>query len=132
MANQIQLQKLIGAGIAQGKGRILEEIIDFTDIEAGLKGTFKFHHPTVFDRLQIGITKTQLLQGFEGSVDVITDNIAHMTATLTYVLDESPEWFKINEIYDYEILDRVYETYNTWYRSFRTGSTETNDSGDSK
>lgn len=117
--NGIQLQKIIGNGIAQGKERTLEKEIDFSDILPDKKGFFKFHHPTVFERMSIGLLKTQLTMGMEGSIDTITDNIAHMTATLTYVLDEAPEWFKINEIYEYEILDRVYETYFEWYNSFR-------------
>lgn len=111
--------KLLGKGILEGKKRTLTKQLDFSTIDETFVGTFIFHHPTVLDRMNIGTLKSQLLQGMEGRTDVITDNIAHMTAVLSHVIDEAPEWFKINEIYDYEILDTVYETYNEWVNTFR-------------
>lgn len=124
--------RLLGTQVNQGKRRTHSKHMSFTDIDESYVGTFKFHHPTLIERMQIGVIKTQLLQGMEGVVDVLTDNIAHMTATLEVVLDEAPEWFKMDAIYDYQILDAVYEEYIQWYNSFRERNKGSNDEGDSQ
>lgn len=111
--------KLIGQGILAGKERKHTVEIDLTEFDQSYKGTFTFHHPTLVDRMNIGLMKAKMLEGLEGKVDVITDNIAHMTATLTYVIDDAPAWFKVNEIYDYQVLDTVFEVYNEWVGTFR-------------
>ncbi|QKE56372.1 tail assembly protein [Bacillus phage YungSlug] len=123
--------RLLGGQIAQGNKRTLTTQIDLTDINPAYVGTFKFHHPTVLERMQIGVMKTNMLGGMPAT-DVLTDNIAHMTAILSYACDEMPNWFKVDEIYDYEVLDRVYEVYNEWYGSFRKSSGEADNQGDSK
>lgn len=112
-------EKLIGQGILSGNKRVLEVELDFTEFDDSYKGKFVFHHPTLQDRMNIGIIKSQLLNGMEGKTDVVTDNIAFMTAVLSVVTDQAPAWFKINELYDYEVLNTVYETYNEWVNTFR-------------
>ncbi|BAK52962.1 tail assembly chaperone [Bacillus phage SP-10] len=123
--------RLIGKGILAGTGRQLTKDLDFTEFDPKYTGRFIFKHPTVLDQMNIDVLKTQMLQGFE-TPSIIADNIAHMSSTLTVVLVEAPEWFKINEIYDYEILDRVYEEYLQWYRTFRRKDRQGNTQGDSK
>jgi hypothetical protein len=128
--NEMQNSKLLGMGIQQGKGRTKDFDINLTEIDEKYVGRFKVHHPSIIDKMNIGVLKTKMLQGL--AVDVVTDNIAHMTATLTFVLDDFPEWFKVNEIYDYEVLEAVYDEYAEWYNSFRKPSGNADDKGDSE
>lgn len=133
--NQNQNQqnlRLLGQQVIAGNKRFKVVDIDLTHIDPEYIGKFKFHHPTVIERMQIGVIKSQLLQGLEGRVDVITDNIAHMTATLEVVTDSSPEWFNVNNIYDYEVLDAVYEEYIKFYNSFRKPAKPSDNEGDSE
>lgn len=130
--NQNQRLRLLGAQIQAGNRRTHTAELDLTHIDESYKGTFKYHHPSLIERMQIGVIKTQLLQGLEGVVDVFTDNIAHMTATLEIVLDEAPEWFRLDAIYDYEVLDAVYEEYIGWYNSFRKRDKDSNNEGNSQ
>lgn len=123
--------RIIGQQVQAGKKRIHTVQIDLSDIDPEYVGTFKFHHPTVIERMQIGVMKSKLLDGLEGRVDLITDNIAHMTATLENVLDSSPDWFNVNNVFDYEVLDTVYEEYINWYNSFRRSSARNDDGNDS-
>jgi hypothetical protein len=123
--------RLLGSGIQKGKKRTLVKQLDFTEFDPEYVGTFKFHHPSVLERMQIGVIKSQMLQGLEGRVDIVTDNIAHMTATLQVVMDDAPVWFQVSEIEDYEILDTVYEEYIQWYNSFRRANKQDNDAQDS-
>lgn len=110
----------LGQEILKGTKRIKSVQLDFTDINEEFVGTFKFHHPSLIERMNIGVAKSRMLDGLEGRVDVLTDNIAHMTATLNFVLDEAPEWFDVNNpLLEYEILDKVFDTYIEWFNSFR-------------
>lgn len=114
--------RLIGQQIQKGKGRTHTKQMDMSDIDDNYVGTFKFHHPSLMERMNIGVVKAQMIQGLEGRVDVLTDNIAHMSATLENVLDEFPEWFQMDQVLEYEVLERVYEEYIQWYNSFRKPS----------
>lgn len=124
-------KRVLGMQILQGKKRTHTVQLDFTHINPEYVGTFKFHHPTLMERMQIGVLKSQLLNGLEGKVDILTDNIAHMAATLEYVLDEKPEWFNADTLYDYEILETVYDEYIKWINTFRKKSGGDNNEGDS-
>lgn len=132
MSENKQNLRLLGQQVQAGKKRIHVADIDLTHIDPEYIGKFKFHHPTVLERMQIGVLKSQLLQGMEGRVDVLTDNIAHMSATLEVVIDSAPDWFNVNNIYDYEVLDAVYEEYIKWYNSFRTRNQQSDNEGDSQ
>lgn len=111
--------RILGQQILQGKTRTKTEQFNFSHIDEEYVGSFTFHHPSLIERMQIGVTKSQFLQGLEGRVDVLTDNIAHMTATLDVVLDDAPKWFKVGALYEYEILETVYDKYAEWVSSFR-------------
>jgi hypothetical protein len=132
MSQNSQKLRKVGQGIQQGKKRTLTTQIDLSHIDPDYVGNFKFHHPTVFERMQIGVLKSQLLAGFEGKTDIMTDNIAHMTSALQVVVDSSPDWFNVRDMYDYEVLEGVYDTYIKWVDSFRKDSAGTDDAGDSK
>lgn len=126
-------KKDLVVGIQQGRRRTHAVEIDLSHIDPEYVGTFKFHHPSLMEKVEIGTIKAQLLKGLpQGSIDVIADNIAHMTATLQVVLDVYPKWFTLdlNQMYDYEILDTVYEEYAKWYNSFRSASQKSDDQGD--
>lgn len=111
-------KRQLGQEIIQGNKRELVTQIDATHIDPSYVGTFKFHHPTVMENMRIGVVKSQLLGGLT-NVDVLTDNIAHMVATLSVVLDSKPDWFDVENMYDYELLEIVYDKYAEWYNSFR-------------
>lgn len=121
----------LGQNVLLGKARTTVEQVDITDFEPTFIGKFKFHSPTVMERMRIGVAKSQLLQGLEGHVDVMTDNIAHMSATLAVVIDDAPTWFNLDEIYEYEVLERVYDKYFEWNSSFRKASDQSNDAENS-
>lgn len=115
-------KKELVLGVQQGKRRTHTVEIDLSHIDPEYVGTFKFHHPSLMEKVEIGTIKAQLLKGLpQGSIDVIADNIAHMAATLQVVLDVYPKWFTLDltQMYDYEVLDAVYEEYAQWYESFR-------------
>jgi len=122
--------RILGQQIIQGKTRTKTEQISFTHIDESYSGSFTFHHPSLIERMNIGVLKSQFLQGLEGRVDVLTDNIAHMSATLDVVLDDAPEWFKIGALYEYEVLEGVYDKYTEWLNSFRKPSGRNTDKGD--
>ena len=88
-------------------------------IEYGnLKGEFEFKLATLLDTVEIGVKKAKIAQGAQ--LDVLADNILHMTATLEKVLIKKPSWFDVDKMADYLLLDRVYEEYNLWVSSFRS------------
>lgn len=126
-------KKDLVVGIQQGRRRTHTVEIDLSHIDPEYVGTFKFHHPSLMEKVEIGTIKASLLKGLpQGSVDIVADNIAHMTATLQVVLDSYPQWFEldINKMYEYEILDEVYEEYAQWYDSFRKPNPKSDDQGD--
>ncbi len=125
-------KRLLGMGVTSGKKRTHKKQLDFSQFNEEYVGTFIFHHPSLMERMQIGVLKSQMLQGLDGRVDVTTDNIAHMSATLEVILDESPKWFNLSTIEDYEVLDGVYEEYIQWYESFRKRRDSDDDKGDSE
>lgn len=125
----------LGRQILQGKKRTLKKQLDFSRFNPEWVGTFVFHYPSLFDQMQIGVAKARMLAGVPmQSVDPLTDNIAHMVATLNVVLDSAPDWFKVDELDydDYEMLDEVYETYASWRESFRKGNQQSDHQGDSQ
>jgi len=119
--------------INQGKKRTHSVNLDFTEYDPSFTGRITFHYPTQLESIQIGVTKAGLLGGLTGSVDVLTENTAHIIATLDIVIDEKPDWFDANNIdLDYDILERVFIEFNNWRDSFRKGRRESEPQGDSQ
>jgi len=122
----------LGQGILQGTNRKHTKQFNFSEYDARFVGTFVYKHPSVLDRMQIGVNKAKMLQGLQGQTDVLTDNIAHMAATLGVVLTEYPEWFNLADVSEYEVLEQVYDEYTGWVNSFRKVTNSNDDAGDSK
>jgi hypothetical protein len=121
----------VGQQVLQGSKRVHSKTMDFTEFDPTYIGKFVFHHPTIMERAQIGVMKTKMLEGMR-EVELIADNIIHMIATLHYVLDSTPDWFDPQNMYDYEILDEVYEEYNQWQRTFRRKPQSADNEGNSE
>lgn len=125
-------ERNLGQEILKGNKRETIKEIDLTTIDKRYIGDFKFKVPSLMEKMRIGIVKAGFLKGMnESSLDVITQNIAHMTATLTVVCTDYPKWFNLDEVDDYIVLETVYDTYLEWENSFRTGDSRNNDSEDS-
>lgn len=125
-------ERKLGKEILQGNSRTVEKEIDLTAIDKRYIGDFTFKVPSLMEKMRVGIVKSGLLKGTpESSLDILTQNIAHMTATLTVVCKDYPKWFNLEEIDDYIVLETVYDTYLEWENSFRTGNTRSDSGEDS-
>ena len=96
------------------------------------KGEFTVKYPSLMDRMKIGTLRAKYLDGMVGSIDMYTDNIAYMSATLETLLINKPKWFNLEILDDYSILEYVYEEYLNWVNSFRRepeSNTNEEDSG---
>jgi len=135
MANNKETLNL-GRQIQMGKGKTLTTQIDLSNLGEGYEkfiGKFTFHYPTLMERMRIGVIKANFLGNTPaGTVDMLTDNIAHMTATLSVVVDNAPDWFKLDFLEDYDVLESIYDKYFEWYSSFRNKSAGSDNQGDSQ
>lgn len=106
---------------------------DFTLDKNGFHGEFTFKYPSLMDKMRIGTTRAKFLSGLSSDmVDVLTDNIAFMSATLMVVCIKAPKWFNLEDMDDYEVLESVYEGYKKWADTFRRDNNEGRDEGDSR
>lgn len=118
--------------IKQGRKHTHTFKVDYSDIHPDFVGTFTVHKPSVMEQINIGVIRAQLLGGIT-KVDVLTDNIATIVATLDNVLEEQPDWFDPwGEDLNYEILESVYTEYNKWYNNFRKSNRGDKSRGDSE
>ena len=118
--------------INRGSKRTHAFNVDFIEYHENFVGRFQVHYPSQFERLQMGVLKSNLLGG-NLQVDVLTDNLAQIIATLDTVLDEKPDWFDIeNPDLQYEIMEAVYLEYENWVDSFRRSVKKNADTGDSQ
>lgn len=117
--------------INQGNRRTHTFQVDFSEVNENFVGSFTVHHPSQMERMYVGSIKSQLLGG-NLQVDLMTDNIATIVATLDVVIDSKPEWFNpySSEI-DYDILEAVFLEYTGWLNSFRKRPTDIKPKGDS-
>ena len=107
-----------------------KETYDF-DVEYGNKtGNFSVKLASLMDSVAIGVNKAKLSQGLV--LDVISDNILHMTATLREVVISAPKWFNLDTLKDYLLLETVYDEYIKWADSFRSPLRQDEDKGDSR
>lgn len=99
----------------------------------GFTGTFSVKYPSLMEKMRIGTLRAQYLMGMpSSSVDVITDNIAFMTATLNVVVTDAPKWFDLNKMDDYEVLEAIFEPYKEWSDTFRRRDEPSSTSGSGK
>ena len=96
------------------------------DFEHGkYRGTFVMHRPTIKERLTIGVVEANLLGNTNrDAVDVVTRNIAHMVSTFKHVVDECPDWFDLESLTDYSVLEALYLKFMEKMSPFREGLSE--------
>lgn len=92
-------------------------------------GQFRFHVPTIHDRISIGLTKARMSGGLPASaLDAATDELLEVAAYLSVVLDDSPIWAKpanLLSITDPQVLGAIYNEVAGYERRFRgTGGPE--------
>jgi hypothetical protein len=105
--------------ITQGKRRTLDIPVDFSHIKEEFVGSFTVHYPSQMEKIQIGVIKSELLQG-NMMIDTETDNTVSAIATLEVVLDKYPDWFNpYDPDVEYEILEHLLIEYLKWVRTFR-------------
>lgn len=108
------------AQINRGTKRTHSFPVDFSSVDPSFVGTFVVHHPASLEKVEIGRTRSILLGGVP-AVDVETDNLVHVLATLNTIVDVKPDWFDIdNPDIDFEVLFGVYDEYVKWVNSFRS------------
>lgn len=108
----------LSTDISLGKQR--QYRIDF-EFE-GRRGTFVFHRPSLKERLAIGVMEANLIGNMSRQcIDLASQNIARFMSTFSTLMDESPEWFDLDTIDDYELLESLYEKYFEVVKPFRGG-----------
>ena len=70
------------------------------------------------DSLRIGVAQAKLLEYTKG-VDVTSQNIAFMFSTIKQVAIELPNWFDLNKLSDYSMLEDIYTEYDTQVSAIR-------------
>jgi len=90
------------------------------------KGQFTLRRPSVYDQTRIGIRIGELMSapgpdGYPRRVytDFYHENLALMLATLEVVIVKHPQWWKIDEVRDEELLAALYAQYKGWQAGFR-------------
>lgn len=99
----------------------------------GYQGEFVVKYPSLKDKMNVGILRSKLTGGVPiQQLDVLTDNISYMSATLMVVTISAPKWFDIEIMDDYEVLDYVFTEYNNWVNSFRRTNQQGNNADSGK
>lgn len=107
-------------GLVNGSRKTKVVSVDCTDINEGYIGKFKFHYPSLVERVKMGTDQANMLNGLpRESIDNMTNDIAYASSILMNVIDYCPDWFKLNQIGDPEVLFRVFKAYADWVDSFR-------------
>ena len=81
------------------------------------QGSFTVHRPTIGEKIRVGIIEARLREQLDG-VDVFTNNLIHMVSTLLVIVDSHPGWWIPGQLYDYEVLEKVYMEYVDWVNQF--------------
>lgn len=95
-----------------------KRVIEFTYDKHGFEGVFKLRYPSLMDSLRIGVAQAKLLEYTKG-VDVTSQNIAFMFSTIKQVAIELPNWFDLNKLSDYSMLEDIYTEYDTQVSAIR-------------
>ena len=112
-----RVSELVQELIVGGKKVQHQFSIDYTDLQGNkFEGFFTVHRPTIGEKIRIGVLDSRLRQ--ELDVDIYTGNMSYMVATLLVVVDHSPDWWKPAQIYDFDLLAKVYNTYIKWNNTF--------------
>jgi len=108
-----------------------KRIYRFSIDKNGFKGEFTIKYQSLMDRMKIGTLRAKYLGDMQNKVDIHTDNIAYMCATLETLLIEKPKWFNLEILDDYSVLEAVYEEYMNWANSFRRADEPSDNAEDS-
>jgi len=95
-------------------------------------GEFTVKYPSLLDRMKIGALRAKYLGDAAGNVDIVTDNIVYMFATLETVAVKKPGWFDLDSMDDYSVLEAVFDQYTNWANTFRVGSEPDTDAENSR
>lgn len=110
--------------VRQNAVRILEsdqKKIRISYKNMGYSGEFEFRYPSLLDRVKVGVERAKLLDGADGSsVDATTDNIVHMFSTLTVSKEVAPDWFSLESLDDYRVLEEIYDEFVKQVDNFRS------------
>ena len=126
IAMKDKVLKTVAENIVKGGKQTKVIVIDSEEY----KGEIIIHRPTLNEIREIGIREAQYRLGIE-SLDVIANNICVYLATFDVIVDKAPDWWKPAEMYDYQLLNYVWEEYAAWRTTFRSFS-KPKPAGDSK
>jgi hypothetical protein len=108
--------------IAESPKKLLNTHSFFIDVESvtgkTFSGKFTVHRPTIGELIRVGVIEANSLGGLS-NVDLSTSMLAHMVATLDVIVDESPEWWKVRELRDMEVVQAVYDKCIAYLREFQ-------------
>lgn len=92
------------------------------------EGTFRFHYPTIGDRVKQGLLQSQFLGGVSPQVvDVVTFNLTYSMAFLASICDQMPQWFRFELMESQEELGEMFREVNEFVESFRRDDDEAAD-----
>lgn len=102
-------------------GKIMKENnkIAITINKTGYAGEFVFRHPSLMDEITIAVKQSELSQGKTLS-GVMVNNIVYMYATLIVVKEVAPDWFNLEDMKDYAVLEEIYNKYSEEVEALRT------------
>lgn len=134
MSNNDRVKMLFAEeGLVNGSRKTTTVDVDCTDVDPAYIGKFKFHYPSLVERVKIGTDQANMLNGLpKQSIDVQTNNIAYASAILMNVVDYCPNWFKLNQIGDPSVLYKVFNAYSEWVDSFRQSAKQPETGTDNK
>lgn len=107
----------------QSKKPDLQNVFTFSidvKVQSGerFEGTFTVHRPTIGEMIKIGNNEARELEGLN-NVDMMTNGLARMVATLDVVIDKKPLWWKPRELRDLEVIQEVYQKYIDFLAEFQ-------------
>lgn len=83
-------------------------------------GAFTAHYSTHQDQINMARIKAHLRGGMAAeSFDISASIIIDQQAILETLLDEKPDWFDVDKLYDYELISLVYEEVMSQEATFR-------------
>lgn len=123
MGNNFEADDVLARQLMAGKEYTYEFDVEYTNPQGKtFRGTFSVHRPTIGEKIKIGVLDSKIRGGAE--VDVYTQNLSYMLATLMVVVDESPKWFQPGKVYEFDLLAAVFKPYIEWENNFFRDNSE--------
>ena len=93
-------------------------------------GTFTFKYPSLVDRMQIGVARAKLIDGAsEQSLDRLTSDLSYMIAYIGKLCIKQPQWFNLNVIEEYDVINDLFTEVTNWVTNFRRNLETSEDAG---